>query len=113
GHAVRQLLDGDRFRNGYFADELFFRLVGGMRLQPLDAAAKRCDRALALLVGAERGHDREPSAILLRAGAGRLRSRRRPCGAAAAARARRLVLVGLERGASARSSSARLLAATF
>src|SRR5262249_13175494 len=72
-----ELLDGDSFRNGDLADELFFGLVGGVPLQPLDAAAEGGDRSLALLVGAERGHDREPSAVLLRAAARRFRRRRR------------------------------------
>src|SRR5215831_17726256 len=97
GHAVGELLDGDGFRNGDLAHELFFRLVGGVRLQPLDAAAEGRDRALALLVGAQRGHDREPSAVFLRAAARRFRRRRRPRRAGTAACARRLVLVGLER----------------
>src|SRR5262249_12540060 len=97
GHAVGELLDGDGFRNGDLADELFFRLVGGVRLQPLDAAAEGRDRALALLVGAERGHDREPSAVFLPAAAGGFRRRRRPRRAGTAACARGLVVVGLER----------------
>src|SRR5262249_11246031 len=83
-------------RNGDLADELFFGLVGGVPLQPLDAAAEGGDRSLALLVGAERGHDREPSAVLLRAAARRFR-RRRPRRAGTAAAARRLVLVRLVR----------------
>src|SRR5215471_13825772 len=97
GHAVGELLDGDGFRNGDLAHELFFRLVGGVRLQPLDAAAEGRDRALALLVGAQRGHDREPSAVFLRAAARRFRRRCRPRRAGTAACARGLVLVGLER----------------
>src|SRR5215831_1338566 len=98
GHAVGELLDGDGFRNGDLAHELFFRLVGGVRLQPLDAAAEGRDRALALLVGAQRGHDREPSAVFLRAAARRFRRRCRPRRAGTAACARGLVLVGLELG---------------
>src|SRR6516165_9460309 len=98
GHAVGELLDGDGFRNGDLAHELFFRLVGGVCLQPLDAATEGRDRALALLVGAQRGHDREPSAIFLRAAARWFRRRCRPRRAGTAACARRLVLVGSSAG---------------
>src|SRR5262245_60560264 len=97
GHAVGELLDRDGFRNGDLADELFFGLVGGVPLQPLDAAAEGGDRSLALLVGAERGHDREPSAVFLSTAARRFRRRRRSRRAGTAACARGFVLVGLER----------------
>ncbi|MGY4413712.1 hypothetical protein ACVWW4_005448 [Bradyrhizobium sp. LB7.1] len=68
GHAVGEFLDRDRFRNDHLADELFFRLVRGMALQALGAAAERGDRALAHVVGIEGGDDRQAAALLLRAG---------------------------------------------
>ena len=40
GHAVGKFLDGDGFRNGDFANELFLRLVAGMAFQALRAAAE-------------------------------------------------------------------------
>src|SRR5262249_56365498 len=67
-----------------------------------DAAAEGGDRSLALLVGAERGHDREPSAVFLSAAARRFRRRRRSRRAGTAARARGLLVVGLERRPRAR-----------
>ena len=66
GHAVGELLDGDGFGNGNLAHELFLRLVGGVPLQPLYAAAECCDRSLTLFVGTERRHQCEPSATFLR-----------------------------------------------
>ena len=66
GHAVGELLDGDRLRNGDLAHELLLRLVGAWPLSRCDAAAERGDRALALLVGAERGHEREPAGVFAR-----------------------------------------------
>src|SRR5262249_57822929 len=71
-------------------------VAGAVCLQPPVAPADGRDRALALLVGAERGHDLEPSAIFLRAPARRFRRRCRPRRAGTAACAWRLVLVGLE-----------------
>ena len=68
GHAVGEFLDGDRFRNDHLADELFLRLVRGMALQALGAAAERGDRALAHVVGSERGDDGQAAALLLRTG---------------------------------------------
>ena len=49
-----------------FADQLFLRLVRGVALQALGAAAERGDRALAHLVGVERGDDGQAAALLLR-----------------------------------------------
>src|SRR5215831_813855 len=102
GHAVGEFLDGDGFRNDDLADELFFRLVGRMPLQPLHAAAKRRDRSLALFVGAERGYDRQTAAAFLPAAARRLRRWCRSRRAGSAAGARDIILVGLERGPCAR-----------
>src|SRR5262249_12104042 len=97
GHAVGELLDGDGFRNGDLAHELFFRLVGGVRLQPRDAAAEAGARAPAAPVGAQRGPDRERPAVFLRAAGRGFRRGCRPRRAGTAACARGLVLVGLER----------------
>src|SRR5262249_9004126 len=97
GHAVGELLDGDGFRNGDLADELFFGLVGGVPLQPLDAAAEGGDGSLALVVGVERVRVRRPSAFFLPAATRRFRRRRRSRRAGTAACARGLILVGLER----------------
>src|SRR5262249_28087303 len=98
GHTVGELLDGDGFRNDYFADELLFWFVGGVPLQPLHAAAKRGDRSLALFVGAERGDDCEPAAALLYAAPRRFGRRRRSSRPGTAACAGNIILVGLERG---------------
>ena len=77
GHAVGEFLDVDGFRDHHFADQLFLRLVRGMSLQALGAAAERGDRALAHVVGVERGDQRQAAALLLRrrlgGGLGRLR----------------------------------------
>ena len=66
GHAVGEFLDIDGFRDHHFADELFLRLVRLMPLQALGAAAERCDRALAHIIGVERGDQRQASALLRR-----------------------------------------------
>ena len=98
GHAVGELLDGDGFGNGNLAHELFLRLVGGVPLQPLYAAAECCDRSLTLFVGTERRHQCEPSATFLRTATRRFRRRcRSRRSARTAANARSLFLVGLER----------------
>ena len=68
GHAVGELLDGDRFRNDHLADQLFLRLVRDVTLQALGAAAERGDRALAHVVGIERRDERQAAAFLLRTG---------------------------------------------
>ena len=53
-----------------FADELFLRLVRRMSLQALGAAAERRDRALAHVIGVERGDQRQAAALLCRRGLG-------------------------------------------
>src|SRR5262249_16839449 len=68
----------------------------------LGAAAEGGDGSVALLVGAGRGHDREPSAVFLSAAARRFRRRRRSRRTGTAARTRGLVVVGLERRSRAR-----------
>ncbi len=40
GHAVGEIGNGDHLGNGDFAHQLFLRLVGGMALEPLRAAAE-------------------------------------------------------------------------
>jgi hypothetical protein len=65
-HAVGEFLDRDRFRDRHLADELFLRLVGGVALQPLGAAAERGDRTFAHFVGVERGDQRQAAAVLRR-----------------------------------------------
>ena len=99
GHAVGQFLNGDRFRDRDFARDLFLRLVA-VSGHALNAAAERCDGALAHFVGRQCGHDGQTSAALFTANAGarRLRRRRRPYDSAAGAAAgstRSLVLFGL------------------
>ena len=66
-HAVGEFLDRDRFRDRHLADQLFLRLVRGVSLQALGAAAERGDRTLAHVVGVERGDQRQAAAFLLRA----------------------------------------------
>ena len=66
GHAVGEFLDVDGFRDDDFADQLFLRLVRRMALQALGAAAERGDRALAHVIGVERGDQRQAAALLLR-----------------------------------------------
>ena len=65
-HAVGEFLDRDRFRDRHLADELFLRLVGGVALQALGAAAERGDRTFAHFVGVERGDQRQAAAFLRR-----------------------------------------------
>src|SRR5262249_8565817 len=67
-HAVGEFLDGDRLGDDDFAHQLLARLVGNMPLEALGAAAERCDRPLAHVVGIERGDDGEAATLLLRAG---------------------------------------------
>src|SRR5262245_24718081 len=68
-----------------------------MALEPLHAAAERGDRALALLIGAERSDEREASARLLGLGARRLGRGCRPDRARSASDSpRRLFVIGFE-----------------
>ena len=105
GHAVGEFLDGDRLRNRDLADELFLRLVAVLLGAPALAAAERGHRALAHLVGGERGDEGEPAARLLAVSGARSAA----CGGAAGRtappaprrNARRLFLVGFERRARA------------
>ena len=69
GHAVGELLDGDRFRNDDFADQLFLRLVRLVTLEALGTAAERGDRTLADVAGGQSGDQRQAAALL---GRGRL-----------------------------------------
>ncbi len=69
GHAVGEFLDGDRLGDGDLAHEFFLRLVGGVALEALGAAAERGDRAFAHLVGAQCGDQGETAALLFGAGA--------------------------------------------
>ena len=73
-HAVREFLDGDGFRDGDFAHELFLLLAVAMTGHALRAPAERGDGAFAHFVGIERGRQREAAALLRGAGARRLRS---------------------------------------
>src|SRR6185312_6347515 len=96
-----KIRNGDRFRNGHLAHELFLRLVRGLALEALRAAAERGDGALAHFVGAQRVDQRQASALLLD-GRARRRTRRggRTGAAAGAARhARAVIVVGLDRHA--------------
>src|SRR6185437_9971381 len=85
GHPVGEFLDRDRFRDGHFANQLFLLLVRRMSLEALGAAAERRDRALAHVVGIERGDDRQPAALLLRRRLGRRLGSRGGAGNAAGA----------------------------
>ena len=89
GHPVGKFLDGDRFRDRHFTNQLFFRLVALFRGAALHAAAERGFRALAHFVGAHGGDQRQPAARPLGrglGGAGRtLRRRGRAHGAAGTA----------------------------
>src|SRR5664279_2237756 len=93
GHAVGEIGNRDRLGDGDFAHELFLRLGGGLTLEPLGAAAERCDRTLAHLVGTQRGDQREPAALFRRRATrrgGTCRGRTRGAGTA---RLRRPVIV--------------------
>src|SRR5262249_52222331 len=97
GHAVGQLLNGDRLGDRHLARDLFLRLVA-MAGHALNAPAERCDRALAHFVRGERRHHRETAAALLAAAARRLRRRRRARGYTTTPRATRgFIFVGFER----------------
>ena len=89
GHPVGKFLDGDRFRDRHFTNQLFFRLVALFRGAALHAAAERGFRALAHFVRAHGGDQRQPAARPLGrglGGAGRtLRRRGRAHGAAGTA----------------------------
>src|SRR4029079_3670004 len=113
-HAVGEFLDRDRFRDRALADQLFLRLVGGVALQALGAAAERGDRTLAASVGVQRGDQRQAAALLLRARlVGGLGGRDGAHGAAGAAPdlARTFVFIGTvggnARGARGRRGCAR------
>ena len=96
-HAVGEFLNGDRFRNRHLADQLLLLLIGRMALEALGAAAERGDRALAHVVGGERGDDGQAAALLLRTRLVRgLRRRRRTRSAAGttADLARTLIILG-------------------
>ena len=80
GHAVGKLLDGDRFRDGHFTDQLFFRLVALLGGAALHAAAERRLRALAHFIRAHRGDERQAAARPFGRGLGRAGRR---CGGAA------------------------------
>src|SRR5215831_7218337 len=95
GHAVGKLLDGNRLRDRNFPQQFFLRLIGGVTLESLLAAAKRGDRALTLLIGRQRGHYREPPAAPLRSASSWLRGRYRSGGACApTCRTRCLLVLG-------------------
>ena len=97
GHAVGEFLDGDGFRDRHFANQLFLRLVRRMALEALGAAAERGDRTLAHVVGAERGHQRQAAALLLRRRLGgglRCHDRAGDAAGATADLARTFILVG-------------------
>src|SRR5262249_13652450 len=98
-HAVGELLDGDDLRNGDFAHELFLGLAAALTFQSLHPAAECGDRTFALLVGFERGDDRQAAAPLLGTGTRRLGggSRAGDTAGATTRRARRLVIIRLQR----------------
>src|SRR6185437_2374700 len=103
-HAVGEIGNGDDVGNGDFAHELFLRLVRGMALEPLGAAAERSDRTLAHFVGAQRRDQRQAAAFFRRRATGRRGTRgSRTRGAAGTARgARAVVVVGFRRHAAGR-----------
>ena len=95
GHAIGQFLDGDRFGNRHFADDLFLRLgVAQAAPAPL-AAAEGGVGAFTHFVGGKRGDDGKLAAALFTAAALRLGCGGGPhaCAAGAAARARRFLFL--------------------
>src|SRR5262249_12829964 len=97
-HAIRELLDGDGFRDRHLADELFLGLVVRVAFEALHATAERSDRAFTLLAGTECGHKGQTSAPPLGTGSGRLRGRRRPGRSTGPAGGGALGGIGLGRG---------------
>src|ERR1700722_14789580 len=94
-HAVGEFLNVDRFRDHDLANQLFLWLVRLMALQALGAAAKRCDRTLADIVGVERGDKRKAAALFLRRRLrGRLGGDHRPAGSTTPNLARTFVFIG-------------------
>ena len=104
GHAIGQLLDRDRFRYCYLADDLLFRLVIAVAGHALNAPAEGGNRSLANFVGGKRSHDRQSAAALLAAARRLGRGRRTRRHSAAPGTARSLFFIGLER----RTGGARL-----
>ena len=84
GHAVRELLDGDQFRDHHLAGNLFLRFVRRpMAGDSLRASAEGGDRALPLVAIAERGHDGQAAAAFGFGGAAHRSRRGRDLAAAA------------------------------
>ena len=75
GHAARELLDGDGFRQDDLAGDLLFLILRAVAFQPLRAPAERRDRAGPLLLARSRAGDGQPAAVALLAGARRTRRR--------------------------------------
>jgi hypothetical protein len=73
GHAVGELLNGDRLRQHDFARKLLLRLLEAVPFQALGAAPESGDRARALFLARRRAGDRQAAAIALFAAAGRPR----------------------------------------
>ena len=75
GHAARELLDRDRFRQDDLARDFLFLLLRAVASQPLRAATERGDRTRAFFFARSRAGDGQPAAIALLAGARRPRRR--------------------------------------
>ena len=75
GHAARELLDGDRFREHDLTRDFLFLLLRAVASQPLCPATESSNRTRAFILTRRRAGDREAAAIALRAGASRPRCR--------------------------------------
>ena len=75
GHAARELLDRDGFREHDFSRNFFFLVQRAVALQPLRASTERGDRTHAFFLARSRAGDRQPATVALLAAAWRPRRR--------------------------------------
>ena len=75
GHAARELLDGDCFREDDLTRDFLFLLLRAVASQPLRPATESSNRTRTFLLTRRRAGDRQTAAVSLRAGASRPRCR--------------------------------------
>ena len=75
GHAARELLDGDRFREDDLTRDFLFLVLRAVASQPLRPATESSNRTRAFLLAGGRAGDRQAATVALLAGARRPRRR--------------------------------------